>query len=219
MSEKNKKNHDEEDVVLVEDEKNKKAHDADLALKPKVTAADSVSLFSNYSLAGYPVLVSATTLATYPVGKVSDFKVGLTYQIARRVGEINTGTTGAPVWEDQFEMINRLVSAVTINQDLLDFQHNILKGNAYNPGTAVAATGITVAPATATVAKGATTTLTGTLAPAGTTNKTVWWTSANPTIATVNAQGVVIGVQAGVVNIYGTSVDGSFVGTSVITVT
>src|SRR5204862_261111 len=64
-----------------------------------------------------------------------------------------------------------------------------------------------------------TTTLTGTLAPAGTTNKTVWWTSANPTIATVNAQGVVIGVQAGVVNIYGTSVDGSFVGTSVITVT
>jgi Bacterial Ig-like domain (group 2)/Carbohydrate binding module (family 6)/Domain of unknown function (DUF5060)/Secretion system C-terminal sorting domain/Putative collagen-binding domain of a collagenase len=83
----------------------------------------------------------------------------------------------------------------------------------------VAVTGISVTPTSASVAVGATTTLTPNVLPTNATNKAVTWTSSNTAIATVNASGVVTGVAAGTANITVTTNDGNFTATSAITVT
>lgn len=80
-------------------------------------------------------------------------------------------------------------------------------------------TGVTVAPTTASVAEGATTTLAATVAPVG-ASQDVTWTSAAPGTATVSTAGVVTGVAAGTVVITARSVDDpSKAGTATITVT
>ncbi|NWB08957.1 Ig domain-containing protein [Pseudomonas sp. D5002] len=82
-----------------------------------------------------------------------------------------------------------------------------------------AVTGVTVAPGTASIAVAATRQLTATVAPAG-ANQAVTWTSANPSVATVNSSGLVTGVATGTSVITATSVaDGTKTSTATITVT
>ncbi|MFR0558996.1 Ig-like domain-containing protein, partial [Pseudoscardovia radai] len=62
---------------------------------------------------------------------------------------------------------------------------------------AIAVTGVTVAPANASVTAGQAVQLTATVTPANATDKTVTWTSSDTSIATVNANGLVTGVKGG----------------------
>lgn len=79
----------------------------------------------------------------------------------------------------------------------------------------VAATGVSVAPTTATVAVGATTTLAATKAPTNASG-TVVWSSSDTSVATVDQSGVVTGVADGTATI--TATLGSFTATSTVTV-
>ena len=82
-----------------------------------------------------------------------------------------------------------------------------------------AVTGVTVTPASATVAVGGTTTLTATVDGTGAYDDTVTWTSDNDAAATVDG-GVVTGVAEGTATITATSVgDTSVSGSATITVT
>lgn len=81
--------------------------------------------------------INALTKAT-----LNDFKVNLTYQVPRGIGTVNTGTDDAPVWEQRYELITRVVGAWSINQDLVDFQNAINGSGAYNPGVAPSTTTI-----------------------------------------------------------------------------
>lgn len=82
-----------------------------------------------------------------------------------------------------------------------------------------AVTGVTVAPGTASIAVAATRQLTATVAPAD-ANQAVTWTSATPSVATVNSSGLVTGVATGTSVITATSVaDGTKTSTATITVT
>lgn len=84
----------------------------------------------------------------------------------------------------------------------------------------VAVTGVDAQPDKATVAVGATTQLTGTVAPDDATDKAVNWSSSDDTVATVDGTGKVTGVKAGTATITITShADASQKGTSVVTVT
>ncbi|MFT3869413.1 MAG: glycoside hydrolase family 48 protein [Nibricoccus sp.] len=83
----------------------------------------------------------------------------------------------------------------------------------------VPVTGVTVAPTSASVNVGATTTLTATVSPSNATNKTVTWSSSNTSVATVNSSGVVTGVAAGSATITATTQSGGFTASSAITVT
>ena len=83
----------------------------------------------------------------------------------------------------------------------------------------VAVTGVSVAPTTLSLVRGAVGTLTATVTPAQATNPAVTWSSSNPTIASVSNSGVVTGVGAGTATIRATTVDGGFVASSTITVT
>jgi endo-1,4-beta-xylanase len=86
-------------------------------------------------------------------------------------------------------------------------------------GNTVPVTGVTVTPATVTVAAGATAALTATVSPANATNPAVTWSSSNTSVATVNSSGVVTGVVAGSAVVTATTVDGGFTDTTAVTVT
>lgn len=82
-----------------------------------------------------------------------------------------------------------------------------------------APTGVTVSPSPATVAASATVQLSATVSPVGAT-QTVSWSSANPSIATVDSSGQVTGVSVGVATIVAVStVDATKIGTASVTVT
>jgi len=81
----------------------------------------------------------------------------------------------------------------------------------------VAPTGITLSKTTTSLTVGGTERITATVAPANATNKTVTWTSLNPTIATVN-NGLITAVSAGEATIKATVGD-NISATCVVTVT
>jgi len=85
--------------------------------------------------------------------------------------------------------------------------------------TTVPVTGLTVTPTTATLTVGQTQQLTPQVAPSNATNKTVTWTSNNPSVASVNAStGLVSALAPGTATITGTTADGGKTATSTITV-
>ncbi len=86
-------------------------------------------------------------------------------------------------------------------------------------GSAVAVTGVSLSPTSASVAVNGTTQLTATVAPANASNQSVTWSTSNSTIATVSATGLVTGKAAGTATITVTTVDGGKTATSSITVT
>ncbi|MEJ0101600.1 MAG: Ig-like domain-containing protein [Bacteroidota bacterium] len=85
--------------------------------------------------------------------------------------------------------------------------------------TTVNVTGVTVSPASASIAVNGTQQLTATIAPANATNQNVSWSSNNTAIATVSASGLVTAVAAGTATITATTQDGAKTATSAITVT
>ncbi|MEZ0582441.1 Ig-like domain-containing protein [Erwinia sp. STN24] len=83
----------------------------------------------------------------------------------------------------------------------------------------VPATGVTVTPATTSIAVGATRQLTAAVAPADATDKSGTWKTTDASKATVSSTGLVTGVAAGSTNVTFTTNDGAFTGTTAVTVT
>ncbi len=83
----------------------------------------------------------------------------------------------------------------------------------------VPATGVTVTPATTSLAVGATRQLTGSVNPSDATDKSGTWKTSDATKATVNSTGLVTGIAAGTATVTFTSNDGNFSGTCAVTVT
>src|SRR5690606_25310497 len=77
---------------------------------------------------------------------------------------------------------------------------------------------VTVNPSTAELEISETIQLTATFTPSNATNQNGSWRSSNPSIATVNSNGLVTAVSSGEVTITFTSADGNFTDTSIITV-
>ncbi|MCF8357341.1 MAG: Ig-like domain-containing protein [Prolixibacteraceae bacterium] len=86
-----------------------------------------------------------------------------------------------------------------------------------DPVEVIPVTGVTVSPLTGTI-DGGTLQLTATVLPEDATNKEVSWSSDNPSIATVNRTGMVMGNAIGTATITATTSDGGFTASSEITV-
>lgn len=92
--------------------------------------------------------------------------------------------------------------AVTINHDI-DY---------------IAVTGLSITPATVTLAAAATQQLTATFSPASPSNTDITYVSSDPTKATVNSTGLVTAIATGTATITATTADGGFTDTCVVTV-
>lgn len=86
-------------------------------------------------------------------------------------------------------------------------------------GSIVAVSGVATAPATTSVAVGATRQLTATVSPADATNKTGIWASSDTSKFTISTSGLITGVAAGTGSATFTTNDGAKVGTTAVTVT
>ncbi|MGV8906570.1 MAG: Ig-like domain-containing protein [Acetobacterium sp.] len=86
-------------------------------------------------------------------------------------------------------------------------------------GPSIQPTGVSLNQTTASIATGATQTLSATVLPVNATNKAVTWSSSNPAVATVNNTGIVTGVSSGTANIMATTVDGGMTASCAMTVT
>lgn len=80
------------------------------------------------------------------------------------------------------------------------------------------ASGVSVAPTTATIIKGQTQQLTATVAPSSASNKSVSWSSSNNSVATVNSTGLVTAKAAGIADITVTTADGNYKAVCKVTV-
>ncbi|QFR57739.1 Ig-like protein [Serratia phage Slocum] len=123
-------------------------------------------------------------------------------------------TTGKP--NGALEVTGKKAGTVTIKIICQGKESNTITVTVKNP--VVAVTGVTMAPKTASVDVGSTVKLTGTVAPANATNKSVTYKSSDATIATVAADGTVTGVKAGSATITVTTADGNKTDTCVVTV-
>lgn len=83
----------------------------------------------------------------------------------------------------------------------------------------IAATGVEVTPATASLVAGSTQQLSGAVQPTDATNKAITWTTSAPLIATVSSTGLVTAVAEGTATITATTADGNFTDTCAVTVT
>ncbi len=85
-------------------------------------------------------------------------------------------------------------------------------------GEVVNVTGITLSPTTKTMYAGESSMLMPTITPDNATNKSVTWTSSEPTIASVDENGIVNAIKKGTATITAKTNDGGFTATCVITV-
>jgi uncharacterized protein YjdB len=108
---------------------------------------------------------------------------------------------------------------VYLAQGATGFSYGVTNETSGGGNTNVAVTGVTMSPTTASIAVGATTTLSATVAPSNATNKNVTWSSSNTGVATVSTSGVVTGVTAGSATITVTTADGNRTATCAVTVT
>lgn len=83
----------------------------------------------------------------------------------------------------------------------------------------IAVTGIEVDPSTMEISAGSTGELTATILPENATNQTVYWTSSDEGVATVDENGLVSAVAPGTTDITATTDEGGFAASSVVTVT
>ena len=82
----------------------------------------------------------------------------------------------------------------------------------------VAATGVTINKSSLTLTEGGSSTLTATVVPTNAANKSVTWSSSNPSVATVSAAGKVTAKSAGTAVITVTTKDGGYTATCNLTV-
>ncbi|WP_109830298.1 carbohydrate-binding protein [Reichenbachiella versicolor] len=88
-----------------------------------------------------------------------------------------------------------------------------------NGGPKVDVTGVTLTPSSVQIEEYMTSQLSASILPSNASIQSVTWSSSNTSVATVNTQGVVTGVSAGMATISVTTSDGGFSASSVVTVT
>jgi uncharacterized protein YjdB/beta-glucanase (GH16 family)/methyltransferase-like protein len=160
---------------------------------------------------------SASTPTNYPTGRHSLYQGVTSVQNQWEAIEFSyVSSLDALALDSQVNSIVFLYSPNTNNGSTYYFDNLITEAESCS---IVSVTGVTVSPTSVSVAAGATTQLSATVAPSNASNKTVTWTSSNTAVATVNSNGLVTGVATGTATITATTQDGAKTATSSITVT
>ena len=164
----------------------------------------------------YPVCASATT--KYPTSTASSYgsinSGGCPFPgTANKTSFTDDTTPAAFYWSGSGSGggINKPITEITETGNEISF--HFMKSS-------VPVTGVTVTPPTANLTVGgATQQLTANVLPSDAGNKEVTWTSSHPSIASVNATGLVTGLAAGAATITVKTIDGNFTATCTVNVT
>ena len=184
-------------------------------------SADGGITYSGYCT----TVAAAVPVSGVSVDKTASVNVGETTILTATVSPDNA-TNKNVTWESSDESIatvdkNGVVTGVAAGVATItvtSVADNTKTATCTVTVTTVAVTGVSV-DATASVNVGETTTLTATVSPNNATNKNVTWESSDESIATVDENGVVTGVAAGVATITVTSVaDNTKTATCTVTV-
>ncbi|NLJ95649.1 MAG: hypothetical protein GX321_00725 [Clostridiales bacterium] len=127
----------------------------------------------------------------------------------------------ANTWTDvsgTFELDNTINEAVIYFETTGNYFVDDFKIVISDIGEPIPVTGVTLSKSAITIGKGATATLTATVQPANADQKGITWSSADPSIAMVDTNGVVQGVSAGTTRITAKTVDGNFTASCTVTV-
>ena len=121
-------------------------------------------------------------------------------------------------WSLQFSSTH-IHTSFTLRNSAYSVRCVAIEGGGIPGGGTVAITGVSLNRTSTTLVVGDRETLTATISPANATNQNVTWSSSNPNIATVDANGRVTAVSAGTATITVRTVDGGFTANSTVTVT
>jgi uncharacterized protein YjdB len=140
-----------------------------------------------------------------------------------RPGSYDTDNDGmADLWEtNTFGDLSRTGTLDFDNDGYTDLEEflNEVDVTCNIGGVTIAVTGVSLLPQVDTINIPATLQVVKTIAPLNATDQTGVWLSSNPSVATVNGGGLVTPVAVGNTTIYFTTTDGSFIDSSLITVT
>lgn len=203
-------------------------------LTNNTTACSALALIAS---GNYGVYINSITLTLYDAEarfptqiylEDSNVSLGYTKQLEPTFYPADTDMTAVD-WASSDEDIAYVTSSglvygleegtATITASMVNEYGRTISGSCTVSVVTVDAEGLSIYAATTTLSIEQSTHLYGVFTPSDTTNKNVSWSSSNPNIATVDAEGVVTGVSAGTVTITGVSEDGGFIATIEITVT
>ncbi len=127
---------------------------------------------------------------------VTDNQSGLRDEVVFTPAKINTNVNGSYTVQIYAidKMANKTISKMTIN--------------VVNKAPEIVSTGISLDHETLNLKPGEENVLVATITPKSTTNKAIKWTSSDPSIATVDVGGKVVGVKAGTATITATTANG-----------
>jgi len=190
-------------------------HIVDVATDVNATATKTVSIAKNSTIAVTGVTLTPTT---------ASLAVGATQQLTASVAPSNATnkTVSYSSSNTAVATVNSagLVTALTAGTATITVTtQDGAKTDTSAVTVVVPVTGVTLTPATASIAVGATQQLTASVAPSNATNKTVSYSSSNSAVATVNSAGLVTALTAGSATITVTTKEGAKIDTTVITVT
>ncbi len=160
---------------------------------------------------------SASTPANYPTGRHSLYQAVTAVQNQWQTLEFSfIGRLDALALDEEVNTIVFLFAPGTNTGATYHFDNLLTESETC---VVVPVIGVTLSPATFSLAGGATQQLTPTVSPSNASNRSVTYSSSNTAVATVSSGGVVTGLTIGTSTITATTVDGSFTATSEVTVT
>jgi O-glycosyl hydrolase len=179
---------------------------------PAITVANSTTYTKNVSY--------------YIIGQISKFVKKDAFRIASSSTDANIKTTGFRNPDGSIALLAYNTSNTTKNVSVVanskTFNYDIPAASAvtfnWSMGESLGVTGLTISPATKSLAINNSTQLNATVSPSNATNLCVNWASSNPAIAKVNESGFVTGISFGTATITGTTVDGAIAATAQISV-
>ncbi len=194
-----------------------------LLTKTNIPSSDWVNLVATYTIAGALVPVTGVTVAPASASVNAGSTVQLTASVVPPNATNQTVTWSSSNPGRATVSANGLVTGVSAGSAVItataqDGGYTATSAITVTSGT-VPVTGVTVAPASASVNTGGTVQLTASVVPSNATNQTVTWSSLNPFRASVSASGLVTGLRTGTARIRATTQDGRYTATSAITVT
>ena len=179
------------------------------------------------SLAPMAVLSSIPSNGNTNVNVATTISVTFNYQIIRAISFTLVDNSGRNIsWSSQLASNPAIITLSEKLRPFTEYTFTIPVGGAVSAngaleqaytmkfvtgegdGSPILVTSVTL-PSAASINVAGTTTLTATVLPTNASNKTLTWSSSNTSVATVNSDGVVLGVAAGTATITARSTDGS----------